>query len=299
MERKSARIIYVLCIGFIFTQITFAEVEKDISFAEALFEEKDYYRAISEYKRYIFYNKDSPQISYCLFKIGECYQRSKKWFEAVDSFKKVIQNYPKSIYAIDSRYQIGLTYYRAGLTSLAISNFEVLNTDIPDNPYRDTAQYLIGVAYIDEMKWDDASREFNKLILNYPESKHKENALKLATGCEKGKNLPKKSPVLAGCLSIFPGLGQIYSDRYKDGLNSFIINGLFGYLTYYSYYIEKDKDIPNYTSAYIFGTIGTIFYLANIYGAINSARNANLIIKINHRDKLKNEAQIDIIIPFK
>ena len=88
------------------------------------------------------------------------------------------------------------------------------------------------------------------------------------------KELPEKSPVLAGVLSaILPGSGYFYAGRYGDGITAFLINGLFIAGTITGIHGE------NYAVAGIVGGIGVPFYLGNILGSANAAKKWNIGIQ--------------------
>ena len=56
--------------------------EKVFAFAESLFPEGDYYRAITEYKRVVFHYPHSPLIESCRFRIAESTFPARRWSEA-------------------------------------------------------------------------------------------------------------------------------------------------------------------------------------------------------------------------
>ena len=80
----------------------------------------------------------------------------------------------------------------------------------------------------------------------------------------------QKSPVVAGSLSIVPGLGKMYTGRIKDGVFAFGFVSILGYLTYES--LTKHA----YASGVVWSVVFGSFYLGNIYGGIDSAKNFNL-----------------------
>jgi TM2 domain-containing membrane protein YozV len=92
---------------------------------------------------------------------------------------------------------------------------------------------------------------------------------------------PRKSPPLAATMSaIIPGTGQMYAERYRDGLVALAVNGLFIAGTVASF---KDE---NYALAAIVGGVGLPFYVGNIYGAANATRQWNLAFDRTTRDAL-------------
>ena len=79
-----------------------------------------------------------------------------------------------------------------------------------------------------------------------------------------------KSPILAGGLSVVPGLGKMYAGRMKDGAFAFGFVLILGYLTYES--LTKHA----YASGVVWSVVFGSFYLGNIYGGIDAAKNFNL-----------------------
>lgn len=82
----------------------------------------------------------------------------------------------------------------------------------------------------------------------------------------------RKSPFLAGALSIvIPGVGRVYSGDWKDGLVSLIFTAGMAFQSYRGF----NKDGVRSVRGWIYGGIGTGFYLGNIYGSVKSAKNKN------------------------
>ena len=83
------------------------------------------------------------------------------------------------------------------------------------------------------------------------------------------KNYKRKSPLLSACLSaIVPGLGKIYAGSLGEGVSSFITVGSFALIiteNWIRHGLENWKTI-------LFGTIGSIFYIGNIYGSYISVK---------------------------
>ncbi len=83
----------------------------------------------------------------------------------------------------------------------------------------------------------------------------------------------RKSPALAGLLSVVvPGMGKIYANDWKDGLLSLVFTATMSVQAYRNFNKHGFSD----PRGYIYGAIGTGFYLGNIYGAVQSAKNYNL-----------------------
>lgn len=89
----------------------------------------------------------------------------------------------------------------------------------------------------------------------------------IAENCAKLNSLEYKSPLTAGIFSaIIPGSGKIYTHNYSDGIMSFLLTALFGYLAYDNFKANHDF------RGGLFAAIGTFFYAGSIYGSIISAK---------------------------
>jgi TM2 domain-containing membrane protein YozV len=97
-----------------------------------------------------------------------------------------------------------------------------------------------------------------------------------------------KSPALAGTLSaIIPGSGKMYVGEWGDGLTALVVTSLFAFLAYDNFQADHQ------TRAWIFTGLGAFFYAGNIYGSIASAQvfNARIDFEFNNGLKLFLEEQ--------
>jgi hypothetical protein len=69
--------------------------------------------------------------------------------------------------------------------------------------------------------------------------------------------------------AFVPGLGQIYSTHYRDGIRHFLFNALLGYWLY------RLIDDENAAGALLVGGVELPFYVGNVLGAGRSARRYN------------------------
>ncbi|MBT8491238.1 MAG: hypothetical protein KJN62_09325, partial [Deltaproteobacteria bacterium] len=70
------------------------DYKKQFDFAERLFEESDYFRAITEYKRFIFLYPDNRFCENCFFRICESYYGAHRWEHAIAALEQFITRYP-------------------------------------------------------------------------------------------------------------------------------------------------------------------------------------------------------------
>lgn len=85
-----------------------------------------------------------------------------------------------------------------------------------------------------------------------------------------------KSPALAAAASaVVPGLGKVYAGRLAEGVSSFLAVGSLAAITAENWTRHGLKD----WKTILFGTVGTIFYIGNIYGSYLSVSIQNEELK--------------------
>ncbi|MBK8845758.1 MAG: hypothetical protein IPO27_03995 [Bacteroidetes bacterium] len=99
-----------------------------------------------------------------------------------------------------------------------------------------------------------------------------------------------KSPAVAGILSsIVPGTGKIYAGKWKDGIFSLVFCGVFAFQAYRAFHISGIES----PRGWIFASLGTGFYLGNIYGSYHAAKQKNQLINKKYRDEM--DAVLDTV----
>lgn len=84
----------------------------------------------------------------------------------------------------------------------------------------------------------------------------------------------KKEWIALSLSAVVPGLGKVYAGRWKDAIFSFVF---FGGLAFQSYRGFDAKGISS-ARGWVFGALGTGFYLGNLYGTHKVIRDKNLSI---------------------
>jgi tetratricopeptide (TPR) repeat protein len=242
------------------------EADKQFSFAEVLLAEGDYYRAISEYKRFVYFFPENKLVETCNYRIGECYYRAKRWQEAREAFTTFIKQYPVSPLIPGALYLKGMAEKQLRRYTDALSTFERVIKST-SSEIADKAVYQSAIIYIEMEDWQKARETFS---LVPKDSSLSESASIMASELLHIDDLPKKSPVTAGTLAaILPGAGHLYTERPTDALVAFLLNGafIFGAIELFSH------------DNYIAGGIVTFFelgwYTGNIYSAVSSAHKYN------------------------
>jgi len=242
------------------------DADKQFEFAEYLFSNQEYARAIGEYARFIYFFPEDDRIEPAMFRIGLAHFKSKRFSRAVCAFKTLIEKYGRTDLSIKSYLMISESYAESNAFDNAIINLHNLITITGDENIQDEAYYRIGWLYIEMASWEKAKDYFSKISAP---NKDTYRLKRLAVALNEEKTIPRKNPGLAGFLSVIPGAGFIYTERYRDALIAFLSNGALMYAAYEAF--DNDNDV--------LGGIITLvefgFYTGNIYGAVSSAHKYN------------------------
>jgi tetratricopeptide (TPR) repeat protein len=240
--------------------------EKQLGFAESLYSEGDYYRAITEYKRFNFLYPVDLLVEKSDFRIGECYFKAKRWSEAIDVFNPFILKYPRGSFRDNAIFMRGQAEKQLKRYPDALSTFDELIKS-QSLAFSDKASYERTMILVEQEEWVKAREAFATLSEDNPLYS---SALRFSQGLERIDQIPQKSPAVAGTLAaILPGAGHLYTERPRDALVSFLLNGSFIWAA-----IELFRN-----NNYVAGGIVTFFeigwYSGNIYSAVSSAHKFN------------------------
>jgi len=245
-----------------------------LKIADAFMEESEYYRAVTEYKKFLILFPESEKADYASFEIGMAYFKGEEYGAAARSFLAVHQKYPESGYAVQAVYLEGSSQWKLKNYDRARVVLESLSEQHPESEYAPRSLVVSCLVALDENKAEVSHQALKRFLDRYPGHPGEERVKEATVQLDRYQELPEKSPVLAGIMSaILPGSGYIYAEHYGDGITAFIINGLFiaGTVTA----INQE----NYALAGIVGGIGAPFYLGNIYGSANAAKKWNLGVR--------------------
>jgi TM2 domain-containing membrane protein YozV len=235
-------------------------------FADFLFCDKDYLRAIDEYKKYLeVVNNDTIR-----FKIALGYSLINDQSNALQEFSSI--NNSSALYE-QSRIEV--------LKSLSLSKsdsaFYLLANNLINSKsqFSNNAQRLLNTSILlNENELPDK----NKFLIPF----ENDDKLLLGNYYDLKINPPYKNETLAGILSaIIPGSGKIYTEDYGDGITAFLLTGLFTYLAYTNF--ENDHK----TRGWIFTALGAGFYAGNVYGSVASAQIFNAKVNFDFENGLK------------
>jgi tetratricopeptide (TPR) repeat protein len=262
--------ILLLLVMLLFGHAALAEempAEKMLSFADSLFERGDYYRAITEYERVIFFYPNHPVARTARFQIASAYLKGDRLDQAIERFRAINQDQPDETLGRLAYFMLGEAYLQKREYDRAADVFSSYLERYPGDERADASRLKLGWSYLRQGNWRQAAEEFQKLP---PDSPLHAQAEGLADGSRSYPDIPKKSPALAGGLSaVLPGAGQLYVERPGDALVSFLLNGAFIWAT-----VEAFHNDNNVTGGILlFFESG--WYLGNIYNAVSGAHKYN------------------------
>ena len=253
----------------------------ELKIADTFMAEGEYYRAITEYKKFLILFPDSERADYALFKMGNAYYKGEEYAPAARTFSALREKYPGSSNANEAHFLEAFSYWKAKQYKKAQDTFKALVDTQPESEYAPRALAASSLVALDEDNALASRQDLERFIELYPEHPLLDKVQEALALIDQYRDLPQKSPVLAGVMSaIIPGSGYMYAGHYGDGATAFLINGLFIAGTVIG--INEE----NYPVAAIVGGIGIPFYLGNIYGSANAAKKWNRAAKEEVRAKI-------------
>ncbi|MBN1550962.1 tetratricopeptide repeat protein [bacterium] len=244
----------------------YADPESLYGFGVFLESEGDYFRAVTEYKRYLYLYPEEPRIFECRFRIGRCYVEENDYFEAMKHFTELINTAPNLDWAQIARYSLSEVFYRQNSYQQSLHELSLLKRAHINHQRVFSIEYSEMWCHLRKKQIEEAV----SVIRNGDWSQELNNVMLLENKIEELKRIPMKKPSVAGSLSaIFPGAGQLYCGRIRDSISSFLINGLFIGAIIYS------ANENHQSEALILGFFEISWYSANIYHAINLAYKVN------------------------
>jgi Tetratricopeptide repeat len=244
------------------------DADQILGFANALFNDGDYFRAITEYKRFLFLHPTDPRAGRVRLQVGVSYQRGQQWDDARQTLESIARQHPDAEIRAEAAYLVGETSFQQGRYAQAIADLRPVAERYGQTPVGERARYLLGWSYLRARQWPEASQTFDSIGTTsplFPSSRV------LADAAREGEHLPRKSPALAGLMSaVMPGTGHFYTGRFRDGTVALLLNGAF-----LAAGIEA-VSAGNEAAAGLLLFFEAAWYSGALYGAVNAAQKYNL-----------------------
>ncbi len=228
------KIVLILFIGCLVTVSGIAQnldslLAKQEEIAVSLQDAEQFYDAVTEYERLLFFDVNNKYRFKANYRIGQCYRAGAKLLEASAAFNRAVISAPDKEAEDSARIElIKITILRHdfGTALTMIQQYEMTVKKIS------TARYWRGWTYMMMDDWERAANCFG-----LPDTTEF-----LRQFCIYVQN-QKYSPVKARVLSaLLPGMGQFYTGNYFQGTISMGWNVLFGFLTVKSFLADRVFD---------------------------------------------------------
>jgi outer membrane protein assembly factor BamD len=162
--------------------------QEQLNFAKSYYEAKDYAVAIKEFSKLIKYYPDAVEAPEAQYYYGLCLEETGKYYDAFQAYQKVISKYPFSTRTEDvlqQEYIVAqkLIDYRTNFVGInmtgenaAIEVFRKIVENAPYGKFAAASQYKIGLVLKAKGYFDEATKEFQKVVDTYPDSEWAEPA---------------------------------------------------------------------------------------------------------------------------
>lgn len=262
---------------------------RTLSFADHLYEQDDFGRAISEYQRYLF-GASVEETYHARYRLGASLMQLDKFHRAPPHFLRAARHTERPALK-DSAYVGYLGGLLAGgRTARLFGATDTLNFSSHSSKQR--LYQIRALAHLREGAWNAAEQSLRRMPA--PATGETDMAAnRISELVTRGQQLPRKSPWLAGTLSaLIPGTGKVYAGRTSDGLYSLALTGGAAWLAYRGF----EDDGTSSVKGWLLGSVGAVLYVGNIYGSVVAVRLHNS----NHEEALQRdiEAQITVTTRF-
>jgi TolA-binding protein len=193
------------------------------TFAQSLFEGGEYYRAVGEFQRFVFFQPQHPLASQAQLHIALAYFCGERWLQAFEVFRQVTRVALDPSIREEAALWAAEAMAKRGTHEEAVRLYRDVIATYPGRPTAERAAYLLGWSFLWLHQWEEARQAFAP----FPEtSPYYASAQRLAAALDPLPALPRRSPMVARVLStVLPGAGQIYSGDTIDGLIGLAVHG--------------------------------------------------------------------------
>lgn len=301
MKNKLFHIFSTLWIMIIFCQLfsgilpVFAEDKKSrelvvnpdhqYQFAMDYFKQSQYDKAIAEFERFVYFFPDHKMVDTAQYHIGLSYYHSGRYKEAVKPFSDIVETSTDLDLIAKAHFRLSETFVSLEDHQTAIKVLNHLAETSHHIVIIDEAHYRAGWIYLQLNDMETARTRFQMIS---PQNQDLFRMQTMNDELSREKLFPQKNPRLAGFLSILPGAGFAYCERYQDALVAFLLNAGLIFAAYESF------DSGNEALGGVIAFVGTGFYAGNIYGAVSSAHKYNRASHQRFLEDLRNKTRVTL-----
>lgn len=257
---SAGRIFLLLLVFYPIHFYSQSELELQFQYAGSLYENENYFDAVTEFKRVLFFD-DKKEFQFSAnFYIADSYKSGGMFSEAIRYFTLA----ELASQTIDDVYICKIENIKLNIlrrtTERANRLIDELLSDERFTNKTKELYYWKGWSYIFSDKWEEASNEFSKIKPDHELSSFSQAIYDSLYDVQFAKVLSY----------IIPGAGQFYTGEYLSGILSLGWNALWGYLTINAFTEERVFD-----GLVVANFLWLRFYNGNLYNAEKFAREKN------------------------
>ena len=161
----------------------------------ALYNNKQYEKAVWEYESFVKNNPDSPLAPEAQYMKAMCYFRAEYYADAIKAWSELIEKYPNGSRVKQAYEQMADTNFRARKTDDAIRNYEDIMKKYPGTDLYKLAMLRIGQSYYNDRKYDDAIPKLEAFMNAYPDDEKSIEALRfiVTISAKKKESVPQQA----------------------------------------------------------------------------------------------------------
>ena len=236
------------------------------AFGLHLFELGEYYRAVTELKRFTLIFPRHQQHTAGQILLGLALQEDGLYDDAFIHFRQLRQRHEQRAVGRLANFKLGELHFQQRRYREAIVHFQQFLQTFPDGSLVPRTTYLLGLSWALDGQLDQAQRALDTVPVEHAlgaQARALQQDLKTPP-------TPRKSPRTARLLAgLLPGAGHVYLGKPVQGLTAFLLNGLF--ITGAVFALREEL----YATGAILLYFETGWYLGNMKSAADGARAAN------------------------
>jgi len=278
IKRSSLTLLLLLILPANLLFSTPSAEQDQFDFARTLFDAKEYFRAIGEFDRLLFFFPRTKLAAEARFLTGLSYYRAGQYPDSCRAFSAVSTNRE---FAFKSGVLSSDALFRQGLYEESRTGYALLRENFPGQE----ADLMFSISWTDLMRKDfkGSLGLYEEILRKYPGFERRSDVEYLKKSALKLDHAGKLSPFVAACFSaVLPGAGQLYTRRPGDGLVAFGAVAFLGTASYFLWKSGKHEEV-----AVVATLAAGFFYGGNIYSAWASAKKYNVLYYRRTLDALR------------
>jgi tetratricopeptide (TPR) repeat protein len=273
----------------------YINADMQYDYAQKCFGERDYSTAMVEFKRFTHFFPKDQRARQARFYTGKSLYHLKDYNKAKDIFNSFLFPFSEDPLVTEAYFMLCSTYEQMGKSGRAetvLQNLLMLTDDIAT---KDRIHATLGWTHLkrsQEMEpgaLERAETNIDRISPAGAQPYGKQRLQKTITTMQQKK---KKSPAIAGAVSLVPGMGFLYCERYRDAAISFLLNAALIMAAHESF------DNGNEALGGVISFVEAGFYSGNIYGSISSAHKYNRNQRQHTLESLEQDLKHPATLPF-